>query len=144
MDYGRVKKSGAPYARRIPDRRRRLLLVMGLCSLAGCATQESVTVLPNRQATIGMSKEALLACAGQPTRQTVEDRGVLFLYYKEAQMLQESFPGSKGSFARPHHGCWAGVLLEEDRVSDIGYQSVPSTIDSMNDCEAIFAACKSQ
>lgn len=141
MDYRPISQSGSFHARRTPNRIARLLLVMGLCDLAGCATPEPVTVLPNREATIGKSKEALLACAGQPIRQTVEDQSIIFLYYKEAQMLQESFPGSKGSFPRPHYGCWASVLLEGDRVSDIGYQSVPSTIDAMDRCEAIFAAC---
>jgi len=141
MDCRQINKSGPPHARRAPDWRVGLLLVMGLCYLVGCATQGLVTVLPNRDATIGKSKEALLACAGEPTRQTVEGHSVIFLYYKEAQMLQESFPGSKGSFPRPHHGCWASVLLEGDQVSDIGYQSVPSTIDALNHCEAIFAAC---
>jgi hypothetical protein len=100
-----------------------------------------MTVLPNREATIGVSRDALLACAGQPTRQTVEDPQVVLQYYKEAEMLEESFPGSKGSFPRPHRGCWASVVLEGNRISDIGYQSVPSTIDAIDQCEAIFAGC---
>lgn len=144
MDCRQRSTSGSLHARRPADLRVALLVGMAVWCLAGCATPDLVPALPNRDATIGKSREALLACAGQPARQTVEPRGVILLYYKEAQMLQESFPGSKGSFPRAHHGCWATVLLEGDRVSDIGYQSVPSRIDAMDECEAIFAACSPQ
>lgn len=99
----------------------RIVTLMGLYYLAGCATPELETVLPNRDATIGKTKEALLQCAGQPLREAVQNQSVIFLYYEEAPMLEKSFPGSKGSFPRLHHGCWASVLLEDDRVTDIGY-----------------------
>lgn len=118
-----------------------IVTLMGLCYLAGCATPKLEPVLPNRDATIGKTKEALLQCAGQPIREAVQNHNVIFLYYKEAPMLQESFSGSKGSFPRPHHGCWASVLLEDDRVTDIGYRSVPRTIDALDHCEAIFETC---
>lgn len=118
-----------------------IIILMSLCHLAGCATPEPVRILPKRDATIGKTKEALLQCAGQPVREAVQNHSVRFLYYKEAPMLEESFPGSKGSVARPHHGCWASVLLEDDRVTDIGYRSVPRTIDAVDHCEAIFESC---
>jgi hypothetical protein len=119
----------------------RLAMILGFCAYGGCATPDLEHVLPNRDATIGMTKEALLQCAGQPIREEVQNRRVIFHYYKEAPMLQESFPGTKGSFPRPHHGCWASVLLEGDRVTDIGYRSVPPSIDALAQCEAIFEPC---
>ena len=114
---------------------------MSLCYVVGCATPRGETVLPNRDATIGKTKEALLQCAGQPIREAVQNHSEIFLYYKEAPMMEESFPGTKGSFPRPHHGCWASVLLEGDRVTDIGYRSVPPRIDAFDHCEAIFESC---
>lgn len=99
-------------------------------------------MLPNPDATIEKTKEVLLQCAGQPVREAVQNQSVLFLYYNEAPMLEESFPASKGSFSRPHHDCWASVLLEVDRVTDIGYRSVPRTIDAVDHCEAIFENCR--
>ena len=119
----------------------RTAVILGFCFYGGCATPEREYVFPNRDATIGMTKEALLQCAGQPVREAVQNHSVIFLYYKEAPMMEESFPGTKGSFPRPHHGCWANVLLEGDRVTDIGYRSVPPSIDAFDHCEAIFKAC---
>ncbi len=121
-----------------------LIVLMCLCNLQGCATPKTVTESANREATLGKSKEELLQCAGQPFREATQNDTVTFSYYKEAPMLQESFPASKGSFPRPHHGCWATVLLKEGRVTDIGYRSVPNTIDAMDLCEAIFRTCNSQ
>lgn len=120
-----------------------LSILAGLCCLHGCATPEPVRVFPNREAAIGKTTENLVQCAGQPLRQEVQGNKTLFLYYKEAPMLQESFPASKGSFPKPHHGCWAKVVLEEGRVTGIGYQSDPDTFDALSQCEAIFAACTS-
>ncbi|ALA59405.1 hypothetical protein [Nitrospira moscoviensis] len=118
-----------------------LLILTGLGGFQGCATPEPVSVVPNREATIGKTKETLLSCAGQPIREAVQNDSVLFLYYKETSMLEKSFPTSKGSFPRAHRGCWASVLLERDRVTDIGYRSVPSGIDALDHCEAIFEGC---
>lgn len=117
-------------------------VILGFCYLSGCALPERVTVLPNRDATIGITKATLLQCAGQPIREEGQNQSAIFRYYKEAPMMEESFPGTKGSFPRPHHGCWASVLLEGDRVTDIGYRSVPPSIDAFDHCEAIFQACR--
>jgi hypothetical protein len=119
----------------------RFTVILAFCYFGGCALPEPVPVLPNREATLGKTKEALLQCAGQPIREAVQNHSVIFLYYKEAPMMEESFPGTKGSSPRPHHGCWASVLLEEDRVTDIGYRSVPPRIDALDHCEAIFQTC---
>jgi hypothetical protein len=62
-------------------------------------------------------------------------------YYREALMVEESFAGSKGSRAGVHRGCWASVIIEEDRVADVHYRFAPSFVDASHDCEAIFEAC---
>ncbi|MER3423145.1 MAG: hypothetical protein C4293_07845 [Nitrospiraceae bacterium] len=118
-------------------------VVLGGLWLIGCAISPSAMTLPNRDAMIGKSKQAVLACAGQPVREAAQNRSTILMYYKEATLFEESFFGSKGSSPGVHHGCWASVLLEEDRVTDIGYQSVPSTMDALDECEEIFANCSS-
>lgn len=120
------------------------MLFLSLCGLQGCATLQAPVESASRAAIIGKTKQELLQCAGTPIREASEHATVTFSYYKEAPMLQESFPASKGSFPRPHHGCWATVLLKEERVMDIGYRSVPDTIDGANLCDAIFTACLPQ
>lgn len=123
---------------------RGLVLFVSLCALQGCATPQTPAESASQAAIIGKTKQELLQCAGTPIREASEHAIVTFSYYKEAPMLQESFPASKGSFPRPHHGCWATVLLKEERVMDIEYRSVPDTIDGVNLCEAIFTSCLSQ
>lgn len=118
-----------------------VLMAMGLLWLTGCATEPLAQTFPNRDAVIGKSKQVLLACAGEPVREARQDQSTVLMYYKEAPLLEESFFVGKGSRPGVHHGCWASVLVEEDRVADIGYQSVPSYVDALDKCEEIFAVC---
>ncbi len=118
-------------------------LCLALTTLAGCAA-----LLPNgsdeqpaRKILIGKTKQVLLACAGQPINERTDEDRTLLVYYKEASLLEESFPGSKSSFAMEHHGCRATITLQQDRISDIRYQSVPSTYEDEDHCEEIFEPC---
>jgi hypothetical protein len=63
---------------------------------------------------LGKSRAELLQCAGTPVKEVVHGDGVIFRYYKEAPMLDESRPFLKGSIAQSHHGCWVRLLLEKD------------------------------
>jgi hypothetical protein len=112
-----------------------------LAWLAGCATPAQVAQYPNQQRMIGKSKAEVLTCAGTPRKEMMHEGALLLRYYREAPMLEESAPVSKGSFPTIHHGCWATAVIENDRVTDVIYQFVPPTIDASNDCEAIFDAC---
>ena len=117
----------------------------GLLCLGGCASPQSPDqqLLPNRQALIGKTRHDLLACASSPIRETRQGERLILTYYKEAPMPQGSFFTSKASRRGVDHGCWAEVLLEGDRVTDIGYQSVPRGVDALDKCEEIFGACRS-
>ena len=75
-----------------------------------------------------------------PIREARPQESLILMYYKEAPMLQESYFTSKGSRSGVHHGCWAQVLLEGDQVTDLGYQSVPRSVDALDKCEEILAA----
>lgn len=117
------------------------LNILCLLWLAGCATPAQVGDYPNQQKMIGKSKTALLACAGAPTKEQTRNEALLLQYYREAPMLEESSPVSKGSFPTVHHGCWATVVVTEDYISEVRYRFVPPTFDASNDCEEIFESC---
>jgi len=93
------------------------------------------------QAVIGKTKQELLACtAVTPHERTLGDVTELMLY-KEASLLEESFPVSKSSFPRPHHGCLAHVQLRDGRVESAHDHAVPPSYAGYGHCDAIFEAC---
>jgi hypothetical protein len=115
----------------------------GLLALTGCAEipSEDSEPTPAQRALLGMTKQSLLACAGPPVIERTRDDQVLFVYYREAPQFEESFGGTKSSFARLHHGCRASITLQQDRVIGIRYESEPSTSRDEDHCEEIFSAC---
>lgn len=125
--------------------RQKLVWVLVILAIAGCAeaTPNGSKSYPVQRALIGKSKAELLVCAGQPLTERVKGEQVLFVYYREASQLEESFAGSKSSFPMVHHGCRATLLLEEERVTGVQYESVPSTYRDDDHCEEIFQSCVS-
>lgn len=115
--------------------------LLGLLSTAWCASAATVGEYPNQQKVIGKSKADVLACAGKPVKEQTRNDVVLLQYYREAPVLEESQPVGKGSMSTNRHGCWATVVLTEDRVTDIRYRFAPPSMDASNDCEAIFDPC---
>lgn len=114
-----------------------------MAALVGCASPAHVEEYPNQQKLTGMSKTVILECAGAPKKEFTQD-GVTFLrYYREAPILEESRPVGKGSISTIRHGCWATVVLTDDRVTGVHYRFVPPTFDASNDCEDIFESCVS-
>ncbi|HEU4685654.1 MAG TPA: hypothetical protein VFS39_14195 [Nitrospira sp.] len=96
---------------------------------------------PAKKALIGKTRQDLLTCAGPPISEAASEGQLVFVYYKEASQLEESFPGSKSSFAKVHHGCRATIVFRDDRVSDVHYESDPSSYRDENHCEEIFESC---
>jgi hypothetical protein len=90
---------------------------------------------------VGKTKKEILSCASvRPDERTVGEVTVL-KYYKEASLLEESFPGTKSSFPRTHHGCWATLRLTNDEVTEVQYRSVPKDYVGDDHCDEIFAPC---
>lgn len=118
------------------------LSVTSLLSLTNCATPAEVREYPNQQAMTGKSKSQVLACAGAPLKEMTDKELTLLRYYKEAPMLEESRPFGKGSTSTVHHGCWATVILENDRVAEVRYRFVPPAFDGSDECEEIFESCQ--
>ncbi|HLZ36127.1 MAG TPA: hypothetical protein VKP13_19145 [Nitrospira sp.] len=112
-------------------------------ALAGCAeTLPAVSEdLPNQRALIGKTKQELSACAGNPVGVKTEGERTVMTYYKEASLLEESFPGPKSSLAMVHHGCRATLSLEQDRITEVRYESVPRSYRDEDHCEEIFERC---
>ena len=127
--------SGTPY--RILES----LIMVGFVGLIGCAASQPIAPNPIGKALLGKSKQELVSCAGNPLEETKTAEGPVLTYYKEAPMFEESFSLSKGSTSGVHHGCWAHLLMEDDRVVGVEYRSVPRSIDSTDHCEEIFHTC---
>ena len=120
------------------------LMLLGIVQiwLTSCSTPAHVGEYPNQQRMVGKSKSSILACAGTPHKETSDGERTFLRYYREAPILEESRPVGKGSFATIRHGCWATVILTDDRVVDVHYRFVPPTFDASNDCEDIFDSCQ--
>lgn len=125
----------------IPYRIVQVFIMVGAVGLIGCAASQPTAPSPMGKALLGKSKQEVLACAGNPLEETKMGEETVLTYYKEAPMLEESFSSSKGSSSGVHHGCWARLLMGEDRVVGVEYRSVPLSVDAMDHCEEIFHAC---
>ena len=116
-------------------------MMVGFVGLLGCAASQPIEPNPLGKALLGKSKQDLLVCAGSPLKESKTAEGIVLAYYKEAPMFEESFSLSKGSATGVHHGCWAHLLMEADRVVGVEYRSVPRSVDSTDHCEEIFHTC---
>ena len=117
------------------------LFMVGCVGLIGCAASQPIEPSPTGKALLGKSKQELVACAGSPLKETKTAEGTVLSYYKEAPMFEESFASSKTSSSGAHHGCWAHLLMEENRVVGVEYKSVPPSVDATDHCEEIFHTC---
>ena len=109
--------------------------------LIGCVASQPIEPNPIGKAMLGKSKQELVACVGNPLQETKTTEGTVLTYYKEASMLEESFSFSKGSRSGVHHGCWAHLLMGDDRVVGVEYRSAPRSVDATDHCEEIFHTC---
>src|SRR5437016_12576185 len=82
--------------------------------LIGCAASQPIEPNPIGKALLGKSKQALVACAGNPLAETKTAEGTVLTYYKEAPRFEESFSFSKVSRSGAHPGSWAALLLCSD------------------------------
>ena len=122
----------------------RTISALVLCSavwLIGCAASQPIESTPIGKALLGKSKQDLVACVGSPLQETMTTEGTVLTYYKEASMLEESFSFSKGSRSGVHHGCWARLLMGDDRVVGVEYRSAPRSVNATDLCEEIFHTC---
>lgn len=96
---------------------------------------------PHQQALRGNRRERVLACAEAPRQEQGKGAITILRYYQEAPRLEEAMASSKSSRPALHHGCWAPVVIQHQRVDQVRYRFGPSSVDASNDCEEIFANC---
>lgn len=122
--------------------RQSFLVFLTTAVVVGCHHAPPITEgYPHQQSMRGKSKEQVLACAGTPSQERQEGDLTLLHYYREAPLLEESMVSSKGSRPALHHGCWATVALQGNRVGEVRYRFVPGSVDASDHCEEIFAGC---
>jgi hypothetical protein len=120
-----------------------ILTVITAGLLLACHSTPLITEgYPHQQSLQGQSKARVLACAGTPLREWRSGDFTLLRYYREAPLLEESAVSSKSSRPTVHHGCWVTVTLQQDRVGQVQYRFVPSSVDASNECEEIFSGCQ--
>ena len=109
--------------------------------LSSCTGQPLAPPLEHPHFLLNMPKATLLNCAGMPSQEITASAHVKQLkYYREQSMLNESLIVSKSSTPGRHHGCWARILLEDDKVTGVEYLPVPEG-STNNLCEEIFTDC---
>jgi hypothetical protein len=120
----------------------RAILLIAVLSV-GCASSppEAKPDNPTAKRLVGKTRAELLQCAGPPIREVPYGHGLIFRYYREAPMFEESSPFLKGSIANEHHGCWANLLLEQDEVTGVEFRPVPEGGQYDDHCEDIFVRC---
>lgn len=121
-----------------------LLACIGFIGCASTPSQKITPPSPTQKALIGKTKNDLMSCIPVPPQERVVGDLTLLKYYKEASLLEESFPGTKSSVARIHHGCWATLMLKDDRVEGVQYESIPATYKDDEHCDEIFVQCVGQ
>lgn len=137
-------------ARSVPSRRRfRHFASIGLLVLAGlpftaCAggPADRLDAVKMTDVLQGKTKQDILACAGLPRRESTAEGLTTMVYEEEAELVELSIPGAKSSGPRDvPHRCRATVILKDDRVTDVRYESVPEWLGAENHCEDIFSRC---
>jgi hypothetical protein len=120
-----------------------LMALLTFMGVTGCATDHPEIHPPSviQKALIGKTKQELLACAGTPIQETVQEDLLVLTYYKEASLLEESFAESKSTLPKAHHGCRARLGLKDDRVEGVEYVPVPNTVKDEEHCDEIFENC---
>jgi hypothetical protein len=120
-----------------------LLLMCPMLLFLACAMADQREARDSQRQHIlmGKTKQEVLACAGAAIRENGDGEMAELIYYKEASLLEESFPESKGSIAKIHHGCRAKVQFKGNRVTEVSYQSVPNSYHDEDHCDEIFESC---
>ena len=120
-----------------------LLMALASTAISGCIKTPSSRLATAKQALLGKSESAILACAGAP-RMVSSQHGLRVLsYYKGGGVLEQSFPGSKSG--RPEgvrHACLAIVTMENDGVTEVQYQIMPESTAGHEHCEELFQYCR--
>jgi hypothetical protein len=115
---------------------RLLLPLIALLACLGCASVPSHP--PSGDQLKGKTQQDLLTCAGPPTSESKTADGLVLVYYRAAWSLDRS---SEDRMTGSRPGCRATIRLQDDRVADVRYLSVPESAGAWDHCERIFSGC---
>jgi len=90
----------------------------------------------------GKTKQDILTSACLPRRE-YRSRGLTaMIYQEEADLVERPVLGAKssGAWSVPH-SCRATVIINDGRVTDVRFASVPEWLGAENHCKKIFARC---
>ncbi|NOT96489.1 MAG: hypothetical protein HOP00_09310 [Nitrospira sp.] len=120
----------------------RLVLVALLFTACAGSPADRADAVKMADVLKGKTKQELLACAGAPRRENTSEGVAVLVYQEEAELVELSVPGAKSSGPRDRpHRCRATVTLQDDRVTEVQYESVPKWLGAENHCDEIFAHC---
>ncbi len=108
---------------------------------SGCPAAPSYRAYLAQRALMGKTKQEVVACAGQPVRESESGEVTVLTYYQEGETVELPPAVPKTSTPGMKHGCRATVLLKEDRVAGVQYEPVPDFMAGYHLCEGIFAPC---
>lgn len=110
-------------------------------ALAGCPAAPSYRAYLAQQTLMGKTRQEVVACAGQPLRETQSDAVTILTYYKQGEAVEGAPKEPTTSSPGVTHGCRATVLFKEQRVTGVQYEPVPDFVTAFDHCEELFAAC---
>lgn len=120
-----------------------IVVILAPLVINGCAEAPTSHPVTAQQYLIGKSESEILACAGTPQTVSSQDGLRVLSYSKEAGLLEESFPGSKGSFPEGvRHSCTVIVTLQNDQVIQVQYRITPQSTATHEHCEEVFQHCR--
>ena len=122
----------------------RAISALVLCiaiGLIGCAASQPIAPSPIGIACLGRVNTNSSLALVTLFQEMKTAGGTVLTYYKEAPIFDESFSLSKGSTSGVHHGCWAHLLLDDDRVVGVEYKSVPRSVSATDHCEESSYLC---
>jgi len=117
-------------------------IVLGMVAVA-CAPRQPLETQTDQvqHPILGKTKTDIVSCAGPPVGTVETQTGLILRYYREAAMLDESPVFLKGSRPGIHRGCWAHVMLENDRVVGAEFRSAPESLQDVSLCDRMFESC---
>ena len=120
-------------------------LIVGMVVAAGCVSADVQRARAVQNGLVGLTREQVLACAGQPQGESQAGDLRTLTYYRSCGMLEQEFPTTRGTMARQaRHGCQATVEFEAGLVRRAQFRPVPDgAAYEMYHCEELFAACAS-
>jgi hypothetical protein len=108
-------------------------------ALVGCIAGPLDAPYRTSKHLIGLSEEALVACAGPPVK--ADEHGRLLVFRSHREVNKSSFPTSKGSVPCPRETCEALVTIRGGRVAAVKYRTDPESGGDCYWCERMFEPC---